>query len=73
MPASSKNRGPILRGKALEVAVKAAEAPITGSLVKDVFFRQLGVSDMLAVELDEREAITPLAPIYPAPEEPSDV
>lgn len=72
MPTNPNNKGPILRGKALEVAVKTAEAPITGSLVKELFFRQLGISDMLAVDLDGREAITPLAPICHAYEEPND-
>ena len=68
----SQNEGgahaPVISGKALQAAVRAAETPVVGQVVKDVFMRQLGIDRLL--EMDLREArgapeANVIAPVYP--------
>lgn len=69
---------PPLSGGALRAAVGAAEAPLTGELVKAVFFRQLGIEAMLRLDLDamcggaEAPEAAVMAVVAPARSEVSD-
>ena len=50
-----RNQGsgvPVLTGQALVAAVNAAEAPLLGDGVKQLFFKQLGLDRLMEVEFD---------------------
>ena len=69
-----RNQGsgvPVLTGQALVAAVNAAEAPLLGEGVKQLFFKQLGLDRLMEVEfdlLDDAPDASIMAPVYPAPE-----
>ena len=62
---SRVSEGPALRGRALEAAVKAAEAPVLGEAVKRAFFAQLGLDALLSLKLPDgpRRACVIAAPL----------
>ena len=69
----SQNRdgahAPVISGKALQAAVRAAETPVVGQVVKDVFMRQLGIDRLLKMDLRGARGApeaSVIAPVYPA-------
>jgi|TARA_Y100000588_G_C13694541_1_gene685929 hypothetical protein len=69
-----RNQGsgvPVLTGQALVAAVNAAEAPLLGDGVKQLFFKQLGLDRLMEVDfdlLDDAPDASIMAPVYPATE-----
>lgn len=60
---------PVISGKALRAAVRAAETPVVGRVVKDVFMRQLGIDRLLEMDLRQAKGAPEanvIAPVYPA-------
>lgn len=67
-----RNQGsgvPVLTGQALVAAVNAAEAPLLGEGVKQLFFKQLGLDRLMEVDfdlIDDAPDASIMAPVYPA-------
>ena len=67
-----RNQGsgvPVLTGQALVAAVNAAEAPLLGEGVKQLFFKQLGLDHLMEVDfdlIDDAPDASIMAPVYTA-------
>ena len=67
-----RNQGsgvPVLTGQALVAAVNAAEAPLLGEGVKQLFFKQLGLDRLMEVDfdlIDDAPDASIMAPVYTA-------
>ena len=53
--------GPIISGAALIASMKAAETPVLGEAVKMVFFKQLGLDKLFAIDLRQHPETAPAA------------
>lgn len=60
-------RDVILSGLALRAAVRAAEAPVTGNLVKRNLAAQLGLDRLFELDLSEVEPEPAAMPHHPPP------
>lgn len=61
---------PVLSGNALIAAVSAAEAPLTGEVIKRLFFKQLGLDVLADMDFDAIERAPDaliIQPVYPHP------
>lgn len=60
---------PPMSGEALRAAVMAAEAPLVRAVVKQTFFKQLGLTQLDALDLRGSKPLPYALPALPAPEE----
>lgn len=66
--AESKKKELILSGIKLRTIVNAAEAPMTGEVVKRQLFADLGLNDLMEFDLRETDPPIAILPVHP-PEE----
>lgn len=57
----------ILRGPALRAAVRAAETPVLGEVVKRNLAAQLGLHELFAIDLSGRDIEPAAMPHHPCP------
>ncbi len=58
----ASSTGPILTGRALSAAVRAAETPLLADLIKASLFAQLGLDRLLREDLRAHEPAPPANP-----------